>query len=56
MASKSEASGTSQASGLVQAINAALVDQGVPLGSSVDVAGGPAAGLGFIVGDDDHDD
>jgi hypothetical protein len=46
-----------QPSGLVKAISAALVDEGVPIGSFVDVANGPAEGLGFLVGDgaDDED-
>ena len=46
-----------QPSGLVRAISAALVDQGVPVGSFVDVANGPAEGLAFTVGygGDDED-
>jgi hypothetical protein len=45
-----------QPSGLVRAISAALVDQGVPVGSFVDVANGPAEGLGFTVGGGADDD
>jgi hypothetical protein len=45
-----------QPSGLVKAISAALVNQGVPIGSFVDVANGPAEGLGFTVGDRADDD
>ena len=47
---------TPQPSKLARAIGAALVEQGVPVGSSVDVANGPAEGLGFTVGDDAGDE
>ena len=40
-----------QPSELVHAISAALVVQGVPVGSYVDVANGPPQGLGFTVDD-----
>ena len=40
----------SQNSGLAEAISAALLDHGVPVGSFVDVTGGPAEGLVFTVG------
>lgn len=40
---------------LARAISAALVDEGVPIGSIVDVTNGPAEGLGFVVGDDTED-
>jgi hypothetical protein len=43
----------SQPSGLVMAIKAALVVQGVPIGSRVDVANGPPEGLGFTVDETD---
>jgi hypothetical protein len=43
----------SQPSGLVKAIKAALVVQGVPIGSRVDVANGPPEGLGFTVDETD---
>jgi hypothetical protein len=55
MASDETASGTRapkpHPSGLVRAISAALVVQGVPVGSYVDVANGPPQGLGFTVDD-----
>ena len=48
---------TTQSSRLAQAISAALVDQGVPPGSLVDVRSGPPEGLGFTVhGDADDED
>lgn len=50
MASR-ETAPTSHPSGLVKAIKAALVVQGVPIGSKVDVANGPPGGLGFTVDD-----
>ena len=46
---------TPRPSKLVRAISAALAEQGVPVGSSVDVVNGPAEGLGFSVGDDAGD-
>jgi hypothetical protein len=57
MAEEAGRASSPQPSGLVRAISAALVDQGVPVGSTVDVANGPADGLGFTVhgGDDDED-
>ena len=46
-----------QSSRLARAISAALVDQGVPVGSFVDVTNGPPEGLGFTVhGDADDED
>ena len=60
MASGDNASGskasTPRSSGLVQAISAALVVHGVPVGSYVDVANGPADGLGFTVHGDADDE
>jgi hypothetical protein len=47
---------TPRPSKLVRAISAALIEQGVPAGSSVDVANGPAEGLGFTVGEDAGDE
>ena len=47
---------TPRPSKLVRAISAALIEQGVPAGSSVDVANGPAQGLGFTVGEDAGDE
>ena len=59
-ASGNKASGNkaskAQPSELVHAISAALIEQGVPAGSSVDVANGPAEGLGFTVGEDAGDE
>lgn len=55
-ASGETASGvTASAPRLARAISAALVDEGVPFGSIVDVTSGPAEGLGFVVGDDGED-
>ena len=48
-----ETAPTSHPSGLVKAIKAALVVQGVPIGSKVDVANGPPGGLGFTVDETD---
>ena len=50
------AGGTASTPRLARAISAALVDEGVPMGSIVDVTSGPAEGLGFVVGDDTEDD
>jgi len=47
---------TPRPSKLVRAISAALIEQGLPAGSSVDVANGPAEGLGFTVGEDAGDE
>jgi hypothetical protein len=51
-----EMASTPQPSDLVRAISAALVNQGVPVGSLVDVANGPAEGLGFTVHGDADDE
>ena len=56
MASGETAAGdTASTPRLARAISAALVDEGVPMGSIVDVTSGPAEGLGFVVGDDTDD-
>jgi hypothetical protein len=55
MAPEDRAAGA-QSSRLAQAISAALVDQGVPPGSLVDVKNGPPEGLGFTVHGDTGDE